>query len=84
MCRSERIPEIGKLIGPGVIAHRARTIGDLKPLLDAMGSERTETRTVGEEIFRHLIGTLFARHPSTLAAPDAGPWPELLRTVTNS
>jgi signal recognition particle GTPase len=84
ICRSERIPQIGKVIGPGVIAHRARTMADLKPIVDSISSQTPELRTTGEAVFGHLIGTLIAGHQSILAEANADLWCSFLRTVTTS
>jgi len=79
-----RIPEIGKLIGPAVAADLARALTDLDPLCIAIDSADQQTRAVADQVLRHLIGSLVAATPAeqSLTGANAGPWCDLLDRVS--
>ena len=84
--RAERIPEIGKLIGPAVGAERIDTLLDLEPLCTAIESTSPAIVTVAEQALRHLVGALLAASPlaQPLVGPEAGPWCGLLERVSRN
>lgn len=63
------VPQIGKIIGPTIAAELVAEIDDLKPLLEALASDDTATRSAAEEVLRHLIGALVG---GDLALDDLG------------
>lgn len=82
--RAPEIPEIGKLIGPSVAAELAQTMLDLQPLCSALQCADPNEQNVGEQAFRHLVGSLLsdASAGQPLAGINAGPWCELLDRVS--
>lgn len=84
--RENRIPEIGKLIGPSVAAELARTLPDLEPLCTALDNSGSAGHAAAEQALRYLVGALLAGAPkdTRLLGPDAGPWSELLERVSRN
>jgi len=79
--RSQRIPQIGKLIGPGVVAESMRDVEDFALLLRALSNTDGNQREAGEQALRHLTGTLITNAASdrmTILGETAPPWCELL------
>jgi len=77
------IPEVGKLIGPAVIAELARSTQDLEPICAALEQEDEEKHGPPDGALRHLVGALLAgTGGETLEGPNAGPWCELLERVS--
>jgi hypothetical protein len=83
ICGETPIPNIGKVIGAAVAAESGRTIQDFDPLEQALGSPGA-TRAAAETVFRHLIGALTAGPATAFAGPNAGPYCELLRVLTQA
>jgi hypothetical protein len=83
LIRSSDIPEIGKLIGPAAASELAESSDDFAPLLAAMRGP-DPNRTVADQIFQHLVGSLLVdpRGTRALVGSSAGPWAELLDEVT--
>ena len=77
------LPELGKLLGPSVIAEEVRTIRDLDPLIEALG-QAEPGREPAERVLRHLVGSLLAQPdtPARLVGAAAGPWIDLLARAT--
>jgi DNA replication protein DnaC len=82
--RSDKIPEIGKLIGPAVGAEMAGVLPDLEPLCTALENTDTTSRSVAEQALGHLVGALLAgpADKRIFIGSDAGPWCELLERVS--
>ncbi len=59
--RSDRVPEIGKLIGPSVAAALAQGLSELEPLCRALEDGEVDVRRSAESALRHLVGTLLAQ-----------------------
>jgi hypothetical protein len=84
--RADRIPEIGKLIGPSVAAELAQALPDLEPLCSPLDDSSPENHAAAEQALRHLFGALLAGAPSEVAlvGPGAGPWCQLLERVSRT
>jgi hypothetical protein len=83
VAREEKVPEIGKLIGPSVAADQAEKIAELDFLCNALAESDENARRPVEEALNHLVGAL-ANAPSDqqrLAGPEAGPWCYLAERV---
>ena len=82
--RSDKIPEIGKLIGSAVGAEMAEVLPDLEPLYTALENTNTTSRSAAEQALDHLVGALLAvpSDKQTFIGPHAGPWCELLERVS--
>jgi hypothetical protein len=79
--KAEGIPEVGKLIGPGIAAELGARLQDFEPLLNELASADNETLDAAERALRHLVGAIVASlsDPTTrLCGEDAGPWCDLL------
>lgn len=86
LAREQRIPEMGKLIGPAVAARRASCLADLAGLVDRVESAREPDREAGEVLLRHVVGALVARPAdgSPLVGSGSGPWCELLERLSRT
>jgi hypothetical protein len=84
--QADRIPEIGKLIGPAVAAELASELADLDPLYIHIGSLNRTTRAIAEQALRHLVGSLLVATPGerSLVGPGAGPWCDLLEYISQN
>lgn len=80
----DRIPAIGKLIGPAVAAELAVQLDDLDPLLTALYSEHSDRRGAAEQVLRHIIGALVAGQQKPVLGDEAGPWCELAERLSQS
>jgi hypothetical protein len=79
---SEKIPEIGKLVGPSVAAKLGKTLRDFERLrLDGPTAE-DELPSAGERAVVHLIGALLAEKSDELVGANAGPWCALLEALS--
>ena len=80
------IPEIGKLIGPSVVAESASQLSDLETLCLALEEPITEKETAAEGVLKHIVGALTAETTEQvpLVGPDAGPWCKLLERVSRN
>ena len=85
------IPEIGKLIGPSVVAESANQFSDLEILCLALeepatGNETATDETAAEGVLKHIVGALTAETTEQvpLVGPDAGPWCKLLERVSKT
>jgi|SRR4051794_5122384 hypothetical protein len=56
LAAEEEIPQIGKIIAPGVAATAADALPDLEGLLAALADEDDGGRTAAEDVLRHVIG----------------------------
>jgi hypothetical protein len=82
---TEGIPEIGKLIGPGVAAELATRVEDFEPLLALLNDPAGHGCDVAGSALAHVVGALVARSPESgrpLVGEGAGPWCELLERVS--
>jgi len=82
----ERLPHIGKVLGPSVVAAEAKDITDIEPLHAALNSSDENIRKQAETILRYIVLSLFAT-PETdrrLSGPAAGPWSSLSDQVSQS
>ncbi len=68
VCASAGIPDIGKLIGPGVAAEKGVTIEEFQPLLTALTDPDESVRTAAEKALEYCIRALLAERGSQ---PDA-------------
>ncbi len=85
LTRAEGIPEIGKLIGPGVAAELASDLADFGALFSALEGPNTATRDAADQALGHVIGALLAAPPDSgrpLVGKGAGPWCELLECIS--
>ena len=64
VCGSDEIPEIGKLIGPGVAAEIGTTIQEFKPLMIALANADDSVRTSAENALRYCLRVLLAERGS--------------------
>jgi hypothetical protein len=83
--KTDGVPEVGKLIGPGVAADSASQLTDFAPLLAALNSVECAVRDAADQTLRHVFGALLAAAPSPehlLVGEAAGPWCELLEHVS--
>ena len=58
VCSADDIPEIGRLIGPGVAAELGQTIQEFEPLLRALGSADESVRHSGTNALEHSVRAL--------------------------
>ena len=86
--KSERIPEIGKLIAASVIVEYNFAIKSFTPLVKTLNSPNIGENEMAEKIFRHLTGALlvFTQSDSIfkIIGENSPPWCELLDTCTSS
>lgn len=86
LIRSERIPEIGKLVGASVAVEFMRGVESFAPLEHALSSEDVRQRELGEKAFRHVAGALLVvavpASIESLIGSAAPPWVELLDQCT--
>jgi signal recognition particle GTPase len=82
---SEKIPEIGKLIGPSVGPELVNVVSDLEPLFKSFENSNIENE-VADQSLCHLLGALLVDGPNNLllVGPGAGPWCQLLERVSRS
>ena len=80
------IPEIGKLIGPSVVAESVIQFSDLETLCLALEKPTTENETAAEGVLKHIVGSLTAETTEhvPLVGPGAGPWCKLLERVSRN
>jgi hypothetical protein len=76
------VPQIGKIIGPGVAAVLIEHVADAAPLLEALGAP--DRRSAAEEVLRHLVGARLAEGSLGEAIPEdrRAVWSELAQAVT--
>ncbi len=81
---AEKVPEIGKLIGPSVAAELAQGLEDLDPLCTSLDQFDSEIQPVAEQALSHLIGARLAGIPSDMpvVGPNASLWCLLLERVS--
>jgi hypothetical protein len=84
--RADRVPEIGKLIGPSVAAELARILEDVEPLSNALDNSRSDNYTAAEQALRHFFGALLVGAPGQipLIGPGVGPWCQILERVSRN
>jgi len=85
--RSPLMPEIGKLIGPGVAAELGENLFDFEPLFKDLESGDLVLTDNAENALQHLIGAILAQYPGSkrqLIGEDAPPWCELLERISRS
>lgn len=85
--RQDKIPEIGKLIGPSVAAESANQFADLETLCLALEEPTaTEEESAAEESLKHIVGALAAgaTYQVPLVGLGAGPWCKLLERVSRN
>jgi len=80
----DRIPAIGKLIGPAVAAELAMQLDDFEPLLTTLNSTPSDRHEAAEQVLRHVIGTLVAGQQRPVLGDGAGPWCELVEHLSRS
>jgi hypothetical protein len=81
---STKISLLAQMIPMATVAENARDIGDLEPLIQALGTPAVEQQRAGDRALRYLVGVLKAgrKENKPLAGADAGPWCELLERIT--
>jgi len=67
ICKVERIPAFGKVIGATVVADLAATTKDLEPLTAALHSNDPTRSATAEVLFRHIVGALMAGATTSIA-----------------
>ncbi len=60
VCRSAVIPDIGKLVGPGVAAEMGMVIDEFEPLLGALMDPNDPVREAAESALAHCVRALLA------------------------
>lgn len=80
---SKVIPEIGKLIGPGVAADLALSADDVVRVAQSLRDGDPSQREAAENVFRHLVGALVAG-PRPLAGAGSGPWHSLAVKISEN
>ena len=60
VCRSSKIPEIGKVVGPGVAAGDGMVIDEFEPLLGALRDPTDSVREAAESALAHSVRALLA------------------------
>ena len=80
------IPEIGKLIGPSVVAESVSQFSDLEILCLALEEPTTGNETAAEGVLKHTVGALTAETTEQvpLVGLGAGPWCKLLERVSKT
>ncbi|WP_459967183.1 hypothetical protein [Mycobacterium sp. MUNTM1] len=83
LARAAELPEIGKIIGPGVAALQIERRADFEPLLHSL--QRQEDRRPAELALQHMIGARLAEGSAGDAIPDdrCSVWSELALALTN-
>lgn len=89
--RNDEIPEIGKLIGPGVASEWAMRIEDFEPLFHMFEGTDVAIQQIAEKACRHVIGSLLSLPDNScdkLVGTESGPWEEFMerlgRNMTDS
>jgi hypothetical protein len=83
--RSEKIPEIGKLIGPTVGVELAKDMAGFAPLVRDLSNIDIRIRETSEKALRHVSGAILVAatdSKDTLLGPTAPAWAELLDQCT--
>lgn len=82
--QENRIPEIGKLIGPAVAAELASSLADLEQLCSHLEAPLSTRRSEAQLGLQHLVGTLLATSSAErpLTGPNSGPWCQFLERIT--
>ena len=60
VCRSSKIPEIGKFVGPGVAAGMGMVIDEFEPLVDALMDPNDSVREAAESALAHCVRAFLA------------------------
>lgn len=84
MTASPVIPEVGKLIGPSTAVELADSISDFQLLIEQI-TQGGDVPELPAKVLDHIIGAIVLngqRDKSILGGSDAGPWCELLESVT--
>ncbi len=82
---SSEIPEVGKLIGPTVLAELATILSDLEPLATSLQAMDGGKKKGYEQILRHLVGALLISPTAhTVIGQKAGPWAAFLDHITKT
>lgn len=79
----QRIPEIGKLIAPSVIADFAANLEDFQPLLEELANPDPNQRRSAEMTLAHIVGSVVSlSNKDLLVGPEAGPWSDLAENIS--
>ena len=80
------IPEIGKLIGPSVVAESANQFSDLEILCLTLEEPATGNETAAERVLKHIVGALTVETTEQVpfVGPGAAPWCKLLERVSRT
>jgi hypothetical protein len=84
--RSERIPEIGKLIGPTVAVDLAKDMTGFAPLVSGLSDTDAKNRETSEKALLHVAGAILVAATDSkekLIGPAAPLWAELLDHCTS-
>jgi len=76
------IPEIGKLVGPGVAAQMVTQFEEFAPLIIALVATNESVRTDAENAFNHLVRSVLGTTDSPRSRPTL--WSTLLEHVSRS
>lgn len=76
------VPQIGKIIGPGVAAELADDVNDFDPLVHALNGSPERVATA-EEALRHVVGALVARAGDSAPPPNPA-WAGLAERISRN
>lgn len=84
MVESPGVPQIGKLVGPSVAAELAHSLADFDPLLSCMQSPDAGQRSIADQAFEHVVGSILvtSREQRPLVGAAGQPWPQLMERVS--
>jgi hypothetical protein len=60
LAQEEKIPEVAKVVGPGVAAELAQWLTDLEPLLLALEETAGSAQRQAHDALRHLVGAIIS------------------------
>ena len=80
---SDKIPQIGKILGPIAAADLIEEPRDYAVLIEALQNEKSADHKTAIEAFRHLTGAVRA-NPRPIVGGDSPPWAQLLQAVAEA
>lgn len=78
---NDKVPEIGKLVGPSVAGDLGWKLSDFERLYSNISVSEVEKPTPPDKALVYLIGALLAKSPDDLLGSNAGPWCALLERL---
>ena len=67
------VPRVGQLVGPEVAANSARSLEDLRPLMEGLQDHNSGRREAAEKAVEHVVGAPLASGLA-LVGDNGGPW----------